>query len=155
MALRIVILEDDARRREEMARLLHRAGHATPTFFLTAVAMIAQMPPECSADLISLDHDLEPDVDQLDPGTGRDAANFLATCTPVCPIIIHSTNYPAAFDMQAELADRGWRVERIAPYDDLAWIADAWLPLVIELTQLPQQFEKIGWSAIFLAFYLT
>jgi CheY-like chemotaxis protein len=135
MAERIVILEDDARRREEMARVLHDAGFPPPTFFLTAGPMIAQMAQECSADLISLDHDLEPDVDQLDPGTGRDVANFLATRVPVCPVIIHSTNYPAALGMEAELVERGWSVERIAPYDDLAWVQEAWLPLVLELTK--------------------
>jgi hypothetical protein len=133
MAERIVILEDDARRGEEMVRVLRRAGFPAPTLFLTATMMIARMSDSCSADLISLDHDLEPGVDQLDPGTGRDAANFLAKRVPVCPVIIHSTNYPAALGMQAELVDRGWRVERITPYADLAWIEEAWLPLVVEL----------------------
>jgi CheY-like chemotaxis protein len=134
MAPRIVILEDNARRRAEMARVLHREGFAPPTFFLTAGAMIAGMSHAYPADLISLDHDLEPDVDQHDPGTGRDVADFLAAREPVCPVIIHSTNYPAALGMEAELVDRGWRVERIAPYSDLAWIDEAWLPLVVELT---------------------
>ncbi|MEX2187996.1 MAG: hypothetical protein WD875_14420 [Pirellulales bacterium] len=52
---------------------------------------------------------------------------------PACPIIIHSTNYPAAIGMEAVLSDSGWRVERVTPYGDLDWIAESWLPLAERL----------------------
>jgi hypothetical protein len=35
--------------------------------------------------------------------------------------------------MEMALVDAGWAVERILPYDDLRWIAEAWLPLVRNL----------------------
>jgi hypothetical protein len=104
-----------------------------------------------SLALISLDHDLEPQEvvaavrelgldaairnTAIDPGTGRDAAEFLAGRPPACPIIIHSTNYPAALAMEAILAERDWRVERMTPYGDLDWIEEMWLPAVIRLLQ--------------------
>jgi DNA-binding NtrC family response regulator len=137
MKRRIAILEDDARRREAMDRALQQADIAKPTFFLSAGKMVAAIHRAgFSADLISLDHDLEPSDDDREPGTGRDVADALAKLDPICPVIVHSTNHPAAVGMEFVLTDRGWRVERIMPYDDLAWVAEAWLPLVIELLNI-------------------
>jgi len=90
--------------------------------------MLAALPeqlPFCR--LISLDNDLEKvRADDPDPGEGRDVGRYLVTQAPVCPIIIHSTNTQAAFAMEAELTDAGWRVERVTPYGDLAWVDREW-----------------------------
>lgn len=124
----IVLLDDDTRRLQAMQRQLAKAGSAAPHTFRTApraVEWFANHPAE--ATLISLDHDLErdPTDPEIDPGTGRDVADFIATQTPNCPIIIHSS--PAAIGMDAVLTDAGWQVHLIAPYEDLRWIRQVWI----------------------------
>jgi hypothetical protein len=32
--------------------------------------------------------------------------------------------------MELALVDGGWSVERVMPYEDCRWIAEAWLPLI-------------------------
>ncbi|HAB16257.1 MAG TPA: ADP-ribosylglycohydrolase family protein [Verrucomicrobiota bacterium] len=79
------------------------------------------------AALISLDHDLNPQPGvSTDPGTGMDAANFLADYLPVCPIIIHSSNTDRSWSMHNELRFAGWRPERVGPTDDCRWILGQW-----------------------------
>jgi hypothetical protein len=94
---------------------------------------------------ISLDHDLERPLDQPavpDPGSGRDVADWLARHKPVCPIVIHSTNTHAALGMELCLQDAGWQVERITPYNDLEWVAAAWLPLVQRVISYPPRMNE-------------
>jgi hypothetical protein len=80
---------------------------------------------------IGLDHDLEllpgSDGKWVDPGTGRDVADCLARMEAGCPIVIHSTNAPAATGMQLVLEASGWDVQRVVPYGDLEWISERWL----------------------------
>lgn len=127
-AIRILILEDDAERRQVMSDCLaDRFAQYGVAFFETAPAMIKYV-NECDPDtllLISLDHDLEC-VDGGDPGTGRDVADCLAARSPTCPVIIHSTNAPAAVGMQTVLDDSGWETVRVAPYDSVRWIGETW-----------------------------
>ncbi len=84
--------------------------------------------------LISLDHDLDlilqPDGTYRDPGDGRQAAAWLAEQRPACPVIIHTTNAPAAESMRATLQDAGWTVGRVIPGPDVSWICTDWLPAV-------------------------
>ena len=83
------------------------------------------------APIIALDHDLGPsrlrDGERFEPGIGRDVADYLATRAPVCPVVIHSSNSPAADGMQFCLEAAGWTVTRVYPCDDLAWIERDWL----------------------------
>src|SRR5262249_13148242 len=80
---------------------------------------------------ISLDHDLEPEAPcDPDPGTGRIVADFLASSLRLCPVIIHTTNRVAADGLELVLSDAGCAVERVMPYENCRWIAEAWLPLV-------------------------
>ena len=65
------------------------------------------------AALISLDHDLYVDGDE-DPGDGLDAARFLATLRPVCPVIVHSSNVDRSLQMVGELENGGWDAVRVA-----------------------------------------
>jgi hypothetical protein len=46
------------------------------------------------------------------------------------PVIVNTTNAHAGLAMVELLKERGWPVERVLPYDDLRWIAEAWLPVV-------------------------
>jgi hypothetical protein len=81
--------------------------------------------------LLSLDHDLGPNQlkegNTFDPGTGRDVADFLATQTPQCHVILHTTNRLAAPGMQRVLNESGWTVSQVVPYGDLDWISERWI----------------------------
>jgi hypothetical protein len=134
MELTIAILEDNAERRAAMERLLAMQfpGHSRQ-YFTSSSAMVEWLRADLSGVIfISLDHDLEllPGENErmVDCGTGREVADFLATQSARCPVVIHSTNYPAAAGMEMVLADAGWSVERIAPYGDLEWIEEGWFP---------------------------
>jgi len=89
--------------------------------------------------MLSLDHDLGPDRQRqgktFDPGIGRDVAEFLVTRAPSCSVLIHSSNVEAAHGMQFTLEDAGWSVERVAPFDDLAWIKAQWSGLVVVIVE--------------------
>src|SRR3954453_22626652 len=66
----------------------------------------------------------------IDSGDGRQAADYLAARPPQCPVVIHSTNTPAAVGMEGALKDAGWTVNRVSPYGDLEWVASDWLRAV-------------------------
>lgn len=135
MAGMIVILDDDSDRVEAMVGVLARR---LPTFavatFGTASDIIVWFEHHLAdAALISLDHDLIPaSADAADPGTGRDVAEYLATRSPVCHVIIHTTNSLAAPGMEMVLNDSGWRTSRVCPYSDLLWIGEWWIREVVE-----------------------
>ncbi len=132
--LRLLILEDDARRTAAMReRLTDRFAQYETRFCTDAerfIATFSEAPDRVLA--ISLDHDLEPmEPDRRDPGTGRDVANFLAELppeTPRLPILIHSTNRSAVDGMERVLMEAGFPVERVTPYGDLGWISEVWFP---------------------------
>ena len=133
---KILILEDDSRRIEAMQRLLaseqpQLSQHIFPTAS-EVISFYTQHKSEIA--LIALDHDLEDVYDssgnQVDPGTGRDVSDFLSSQKASCPLIIHSTNRTAVDGMEFELVESGWQVERIAPYADLEWIQEAWMPAI-------------------------
>ncbi|MEK6238226.1 MAG: hypothetical protein N2C14_26220 [Planctomycetales bacterium] len=132
----IAILEDDQRRIDKMVRLLKRNYSTRPVeLFNMASEMIAWLETHLAeAALISLDHDLELDSYRdgkwIDPGDGRDVANYLASRSPCCPVIVHSVNWMFAPSMVDALQESGWTHTRVSPYDDLKWIKEAWLPEV-------------------------
>lgn len=132
----LVILEDNAERVAAMRECLaDKFPSFERRFFGSSQAAIAWLSQHGAAVVgVSLDHDLERQApDDADPGDGREVADFLASRPPHCPVVIHSTNVPAAIGMEQTLADRGWQVERVLPYDDLRWIHEAWLPLMRRL----------------------
>jgi CheY-like chemotaxis protein len=136
MPMNIVILEDNEERRAAMAECLReRFPQYRVSFFATAPDAIEFLSTRLDQTiLISLDHDLDmiagSDGRVIDPGTGRDVANFLATQRAVCPVVIHTTNAPAAIGMQQCLCDAGWEPHCLAPYGHLTWIDEAWFPLI-------------------------
>jgi hypothetical protein len=83
--------------------------------------------------LIALDHDLFVDnPDDPDPGDGRDVSKFLARQKPIAPILIHSSNSPAADSMLFTLLDSGWNAVRISPIGE-DWIEADWFLMAIEM----------------------
>jgi hypothetical protein len=132
MAMKIAILEDNDDRQAVMrARLTDRFYQYDTCLFASAGEMIHFLDEHLADTLvISLDHDLElrsgPDGRCADPGTGRDVADYLAGRDPVCPVIIHTTNVPAAAGMKRVLHDAHWKTCRVVPFDDLQWIDTEW-----------------------------
>ena len=136
MALKIVILEDNAERQAAMQRCLQNRFCQFEAVFFPAAA---PMQDYCAVNLdetilISLDHDLElqpgPNGRCLDPGTGRDVADYLAGRQPTCPVVIHTSNGPAADGMAMVLQDAHWQTYRVVPADDLEWIPTTWFRVI-------------------------
>jgi hypothetical protein len=134
MPLTIAILEDDARRREAMEAVLRRRlPQFEIAFFTVSQAMNEWLAAHLAEVVIaSLDHDLElmPGAGGklVDQGCGRDVVDYLIQRPAAFPVLVHSTNAPAASAMAAELEERGWTIDRVTPYDDLAWVEEAWWP---------------------------
>ncbi|MBC8290255.1 MAG: hypothetical protein H8E37_08055 [Planctomycetes bacterium] len=130
--LEIVILEDARERRKIMAPCLaDLCPEYEVRFFHTAGETISYLIDNLSRVLlICLDHDLEMiPIDGhrlIDPGSGRDVADFLATREACCPIVIHSTNGIAVEGMKSVLGDAGWSIHRIVPVGVTRWIRKGW-----------------------------
>lgn len=145
MAHLVAILEDDPRRAAEMRRCVETlGGWAECAFRATAPEMIEFLEEHASETaLVSLDHDLGPNREigdeVIDPGTGRDVADWLTNHGPAGPVIVHSSNGFAARGMVLVLEDAGYRTERIVPWGDLDWVEASWFPTVIEM--LPDDRE--------------
>jgi hypothetical protein len=90
--------------------------------------------------LMSLDHDLGPNRERkgqvFDPGIGKDVVDFLVSQTPVCPVVIHSSNYIGRDSMIFDLEGANWKVSFVSPYGDLEWIHELWKP------EMDKYFQK-------------
>jgi hypothetical protein len=133
MSNKIAILDDEPERIREMLGCLNGCiSDCEIISFDNAPDMIAWFAEHLQdVQLICLDHDLGPNRQRggevFDPGTGRDVADYLATRTPVCPVLVHTTNSLAAPGMAMVLDDSGWKNARVVPYNDLLWISEAWI----------------------------
>jgi hypothetical protein len=136
MPMAIAILEDNAERRDVMSACLRdRFPQYRHCVFTSADGIIRFLEEELANTVaICLDHDLDliegANGRCIDPGTGRDVADFLAARTPVCPVVVHTTNAVAAVGMESALTDAGWVIRRVVPYGDLDWIGETWLRAV-------------------------
>jgi len=136
VAMKVVIVEDNADRQAVMRRLLaDRFYNFDIRFFDNAPEATAFLGIHLQDTLVvALDNDLDmkpgPDGRAIDQGEGRHVAEFLATRPPVCPVVIHTTNTPAAEAMQEVLRGAGWKTRRVVPFDDMAWIESDWFPAV-------------------------
>jgi CheY-like chemotaxis protein len=132
MASKIVILEDNDDRRAVMRACLADRFYTFDAHFFDDAAETIRFLDEHLAEtlVISLDHDLElkpgPDGRSVDPGTGREVAEFLITKAPACPVVIATTNSAAASSMVAVLRRAGWKTRRVIPFDDMRWIETDW-----------------------------
>jgi CheY-like chemotaxis protein len=136
MPMKILVLEDNKDRREAMRECLaERLYPYESVFFVVPQPMLRYLREHLEEVIcISLDHDMELLVDaqgQLsDPGTGREIADYLATQSPQCHVVVHSTNTAAAEGMESVLTESGWTVNRVAPWGDLDWVGASWFPTV-------------------------
>jgi hypothetical protein len=134
----LVLLEDDPRRAAAMIEVVQSALRLPVVQHDNAPDMVEWLEANLDgAVLIALDHDLGPsrsrDGQRFEPGIGRAVADFLAERSPTCPVVIHSSNAPAAEGMRICLEAGGWAVTRVYPFDDLAWMERDWLPEVQRL----------------------
>src|SRR5437016_3936499 len=113
--MRIIILEDNNERKQVMqAALADRFPRVVVEFFHAIPPMIDHLGATGLYDvtLVSLDHDLDilvgSDGTRTDPGTGVDAAVWLATQPAVAPVIVHMTNAIGGDKMMDLLAQSGW-----------------------------------------------
>lgn len=132
MALKIAILEDNLDRQAVMrACLADRFYTFDAHFFDDSSEMVRFLEAHLSETVvIALDNDLElkpgPEGKCIDPGSGCDVAAFLASQSPACPVIIHTTNTAAAAKMQDMLRGAGWKMRRVIPFEDMKWIETDW-----------------------------
>jgi ADP-ribosylglycohydrolase len=132
----ILILEDNDERVVAFRKAIAGLGddcelkvwHDAPTMIAECEAFFPR------ADLITLDHDLNPRLGSavMDPGTGLDVARFLGDFIPVCPVLLHSSNTERVYSMLNELRFAGWMVDRIGPVGT-DWIETSWLRRAREL----------------------
>ncbi len=104
------MLEDDADRIARFQKTVARHRiEIRLTIFRTAPSFIEQYKSiTIIPDLICLDHDLMPESEEdPDPGDGRDVSSFLNTAFPSSPVLIHSTNAPAADSMMFSMREHG------------------------------------------------
>lgn len=124
----ILMLEDDEERLFRFEAVAAKLGVELISW-ADARAMIAEMGQFLhAAALISLDHDLMP-IHDIEPGDGLDVAKHLATLTPACPVIIHTSNRIRGDSMEGEFELAGWAYHRVAPIGD-DWIEVDWRRLV-------------------------
>lgn len=144
--MRVVILEDDVERVAVMAHVLRSrfAAWNLEVFDSSYDLVDALRRDAAGIELVSLDHDLltlDERGHSRDLGTGRDVADFLAGRPPEFPVVIHSSNGPAADGMERVLQDARWQTVRVSPYDDLTWIEEAWFPAIRHILQ-PRKAQR-------------
>jgi hypothetical protein len=128
----VAILEDDPGRLAAFAACLPVLLHdREPVYFDNAAEMIGWLVEHLvETALISLDHDLP--LTRLrggravDPGTGRDVADYLSPLPPVCPVIVHTSNAYFAPGMMRVLNDGGWPVARVYPDPEQTFVGRPW-----------------------------
>ena len=132
----LILADDDDRVRgfqEAVASLGRdfrvRIWHEAPTMIAESPACFAK------ACLISLDHDLETVAGESDPGTGLDVAEFLSLHPPMCPVILHTSNFDGRLSMHNKLRAGGWTVATVPPRE-ADWIQASWLPTARRLIGL-------------------
>lgn len=139
----IAILEDDPGRIAVMVGCLGQLGVDGRTRWFTAAPLMIDWLGENTGGmaLVSLDHDLMalPDCHGvlLDPGDGRDVANYLAARDPVCQVIVHSSNELRAIEMADTLRAAAWQVTRVYPRLGPDWIETQWADRVRALLAVP------------------
>lgn len=124
----LLMLEDDS---ERITRFEKSVKRIDPSLRLvvwrSANQMLREIEPYlASARLISLDHDLELQPgDVEDPGDGIDVARFLGERSPICPVIVHSSNTTRGNWMIGEFELGGWDFCRVPPIGE-DWIEAYW-----------------------------
>ncbi len=154
MPMKIAVLEDHEGRKALMQSCLaDRFYMYEIRFFDEPTTMIQFLQENLTETLvIGLDHDLElkpgPCGQWTDPGTGREVADYLARQPPVCPVVIHSSNTPAAVGMEMVLQDAGWKTQRVVPFEDMDWIPNEWFRTirraVLEMARSAMSADRVS-----------
>ncbi len=123
----LLMLEDNAERIERfMAVLRAVAPDLSLRVWGDANVMMREAGALLSgATLISLDHDLESEPGQPDPGDGYMVAQWLVSQPIVRSVIVHSSNGERAMWMAGAFDLAKWRHERVVPLGD-DWIELDW-----------------------------
>jgi hypothetical protein len=136
----VFLLEDDPARLGEMLAVLREVLPRVTVHVEDdcQAAIDWLMANQAAVSLISLDHDLDSVVWPNDPagvdhGCGRPVADYLATQSPTCPVIVHTSNAVAGDGMFYALQRSGWPVHRVYPFDHHAWVAKEWRAMLLEL----------------------
>jgi len=129
----VLILEDSPERISAFSVAMRNVEGAEFVFWKSAPEMIRDLPQHLpQTALISLDFDLIPESNSTqDPGNGLDVCKFLAKLAPNCPIILHSSNEKAVWEMLFKLGEGQWETDWLR-HDPLGvlWIGKLWLPKV-------------------------
>jgi hypothetical protein len=130
----LLMLEDNPERVQRFTEALRALDPELPLLvWRDARAMIREAGPHLpTAQVISLDHDLEPPEGGPDPGDGLEVVKFLVSQPVVRPVIIHTSNGERSGWMAGEFDLAGWRHWRVAPLGD-DWIEADWRRLVKRL----------------------
>lgn len=121
----LLMLEDDADRVRRF-RAVCDALAIDLRIWRNAKRMCREVGPLLeSAAVISLDHDLEPDADGVDPGDGYAVAKFLVSQPVVRPVIVHSSNRERSTWMLGEFELAGWPCRSVYPLGE-DWIEVDW-----------------------------
>jgi hypothetical protein len=134
----LLVLDDDRNRLYGFEQVVARLGDGWEIrTWRDAPSMLAELDRVMpGAGLISLDHDLYADSrSDPDPGTGRMVADALAKRSPVCPVLVHSTNTDAAWGMHNALRAGGWIVELVHQLGQPEWIPSLWLPAAMRMVE--------------------
>ncbi|MBV9123648.1 MAG: hypothetical protein JO112_09845 [Planctomycetes bacterium] len=133
----VLVLEDNP---DRLQRFIAALRSMDPTWEIRSWRSARQMLREVEpylpvARLLSLDHDLEPWVgDVEDPGDGLEVVKFLVARVQVCPVIIHTSNRQRSDWMAGEFELAGWKYHRVAPLGE-DWIEEHWAPVARKLLQ--------------------
>jgi hypothetical protein len=130
----LLLLEDNAERLERFAAVLQAIDPALPIrAWRDAHVMIREAGPLLPYSvLLSLDHDLEPEWGEPDPGDGYLVAKWLVSQPIIRPVIVHSSNSERSAWMAGEFELAGWRHWRVAPLGD-DWVESDWRQVVERL----------------------
>src|SRR4051794_39093579 len=130
----LLMLEDNADRVERFTNALRAIDPSAPLLVWrdakTMIREVGQHLP--AAQVISLDHDLEPLEDGTDAGDGLEVVKFLVSQPIIRPVVIHSSNGERSTWMAGEFDLAGWRHWRVLPVGD-DWVELDWHHLVRRL----------------------
>jgi NAD+-processing family protein with receiver domain len=133
----ILILEEDGDRVRGFQSAVASLGRNFGVRIWSDASTTIAEAPSCFDEtrLISLDHDLQAMDGEADPGTGLDVAEFLSLHPPMCPVILHTSNFDGRMSMRFMLRKAGWTVATVLPRE-ADWIQASWLPIAKSLVGL-------------------
>ena len=128
MAKRILILEDNADRRDAMQQWLTDQMPMYPLLVTDDPKAFIGYVREYAGNIlaISLDHDLHERPDQSTTLTGMQVVDYLVTISPSFPVLMHTSNRHDGETMRSRLTEAGWGVQWVIPFDGTTWVATDW-----------------------------